>query len=83
MPDWVNQQLFVQSDMQTSSKRRPTRMRTRAEYTAEEAADLLGITTEELFALVRTRLNEDEIDSQITFRRSDLVLLQVLSARTR
>jgi hypothetical protein len=66
-----------------SSEGRPTCMRTRAEYTAEEAADLLGITTEELFALVRTRLNEDEIDSRITFRRSDLVLLQVLSTGAR
>lgn len=54
----------------------------RVQYTAQQAADVLGMSVDELFSLVRESVDGgDDIDPAITFERSDLVVLRVLAGK--
>ena len=61
------------------------RMKTpKAQYSTEEAAQILGVTVAELQALVRSHVLQDaEFVEETTFQPSDLVILQILCNSTR
>lgn len=53
----------------------------KVEYTEAEAAGLLGISVDELRALVRRHVIKDEVEAEIpvpVFRPTDLLLLKML-----
>ena len=54
----------------------------KAEYTEEEAASAMGISIDQLRALVRTHVIKEEVGMEIpipSFRPTDLLLLKMLS----
>lgn len=53
----------------------------KAQYTEAEAAELLGVSVEQLRALVQSHITrgEQDLDSSLTFQASDLLVLRVLA----
>ncbi len=57
----------------------------KAHYTEVEAAEALGVSTDQLRALIRVHIADDDTDlrnvSMATFQPSDLLLLKLLANR--
>lgn len=56
---------------------------TRVQYSAHEAAQRLGVTMDQLIALVRDHIvREEDVPEEAVFHASDLVLLRILACKS-
>ena len=83
-PDWVI--TVCQLKFESISVPMLVSKQPRLQYSESEAAEILGITVEQLRSLVKSHIVKDESDSAAvsvsSFHATDLVLLRILAAKS-